>query len=201
MCIGRLDLPWIVLGCAICACSGDEAPIEYDTEPMPEVPVAGYQDQAQPFLGAPGVAQPLDPSDLPQHPYLAPTGRAGMHGDAFASGTHPAAGPLGRNPVIRSAKMGGIAGECATVVFDSAGRIMTVCADFFEMALYAMDPADLGVFARHKLPLRESHAGGNLEEIMNDTSGGAYCHLDDQDRPILVNAERLVLRVDARHSH
>jgi len=103
--------------------------------------------------------------------------------------THPAAGPLGRDPVVRSAKMGEIAGECATVVFDSALRIMTVSADFFDMALYAMDPDDLGIFACHVLPLRESHSGGDIEEIMNDTSGGAYFHLDDQDRPILANAD------------
>ena len=90
--------------------------------------------------------------------------------------------------------MGEIAGECATVVFDRAGRLITVCADFFEMALYALDPHDLGVFAKHALPLRESHAGGDIEEIMNDTSGGAYFHLDAEERPLLVNAERMVQR-------
>lgn len=186
--------PWTLLCCLLVACSGDDAPVVYDKEAMPELSVAGNQDLAEPFYGVVGEAQPLAPLEAPQHPHLAPTGRAGMHGDCYVSGTHPAAGPLGRNPVVRSAKMGGMAGECATVVFDSAGRIMTVCSDFFEMALYAMDPDDLGVYAKHVLPLRESHAGGDIEEIMNDTSGGAYFHLDNEDRPILANAERVVQR-------
>ncbi len=102
-----------VLMVLFCTCEVAESTVEYNKEPMPEVGVASYQDQAESFFGAPGVAQPLAPLDLPQHPYLAPAGRAGMHGDGYASGTHPAAGPLGHNPVIRSAKMGDLAGELA----------------------------------------------------------------------------------------
>ncbi len=190
----KISVPLVFVSCLCVACPGDASSVDYDRETMPEVPGAGYDDQAESFIGSPAEAKPLAASELPQHPYLAPTGQAGMHGDSYATGTHPAAGPLGRSPVIHSAKMGDIAGECATVTFDSAGRIMTVCADFFEMALYAMDPDDLGVYAKHVLPLRESHAGGDIDEIMNDTSGGAYFHLDAEDRPILANAHRVVQR-------
>ncbi len=191
---------WMLLGygwalvLASPGCSGQGDQVEYEREPMPEVPVESYQDQVQEMMGAPGQARPLPLLELPQHPFLAPTGRAGMHGDAYGSGTHPAAGPLGRAPVVRSAKMGEIAGECAAVTFDSAGRMITVCSDFFEMALYAMDPDDLGVFAKHVLPLRESNSGGNIQEIMDDTSGGAYFHLDNLDRPIVANAKRVIQR-------
>ncbi len=189
-------IPTVVLGALVVlgACGGDDPAIEYNKEMMPELAVSSYIEEVELLIGTPGVAQPLEPSGIPQHPFLAPTGQAGMHGDVTASGTHPAAGPLGNSPVIRSAKMGDLAGECAAVVFDSAGRLFAVCSDFFEMALYAMDPDDLGVLAKHVLPLRESHSGGDLAEIMNDTSGGAYFHLDDQDRPILANAERMVQR-------
>ncbi|MCA9773026.1 MAG: hypothetical protein KC466_11505 [Myxococcales bacterium] len=144
-----------------------------------------------PIVGVAASANPQTPAAPPAHPYLAPQGRNGMHADSHNSGTYPWAGPLGVNPVIHSASLGFIGGQCATVTFDSQGRLMAVCADFGGIRLLLMDAITFAELARYELPPRES--GGSIldiDEIMNDTSGGAYHHIDDQDRPIIATADR-----------
>jgi len=66
------------------------------------------------YQGAPATASPVPGQAPPQHPYLAPNGRSGMHADAAGSGTHPYSGPLGRNPEVVSEKIAPVGGECAT---------------------------------------------------------------------------------------
>lgn len=140
------------------------------------------------LIGEPAAANPLPVPFMPEHPFLAPQGRSGMHSDPHISQTYPWSGPLGHNPEVLSASFGLFGGECATVVIDSQGRLITVCTDFLNMRLLLLDPDTLGVLATHDLPLRASNKTLNLEKIMNDTSGGAYFHLDDLDRPIIANA-------------
>ncbi len=140
-----------------------------------------------------GIGIPLAAAFIPSNPNLAAQGRNGMHGDSYASGSYPYAGPSGTHPLVRSANMGGLfGGECATVVFDSKGLLYTFCSKLTEMALYALDPDSLKVLAKKVLPLRDSNKSLNIKAIMGDTSGGAYFHLDHQDRPIIATADRKI---------
>ena len=156
---------------------------------------------APPSISGSGLGVPLLAANLPQHPHLAPSGRNGMHADSYASGSYAYAGPTAARPVVRSANMGRLfGGECATVVFDRRGLLYTFCSDLGQMALYALDAEKLTVLAQKVLPLRDSNKSLDIKKIMGDTSGGAYFHLDAQDRPIIATADRKIQIFELRNS-
>ena len=68
---------------------------------------------------------------------------------ASGSGTYPWNGPLGERPVADSEKMAALGGECATVTFDSAGRIVTVCGTFKGFLVKLLDPKSLDTLAEY----------------------------------------------------
>ncbi|MFG2206862.1 hypothetical protein [Streptomyces sp. NPDC048638] len=152
------------------------------------------------YEGAPATADPL-PADQapPQHPYLAPNGRAGMHGDGASSDTHPFPGPLGDHPAVSSRRMAALGGECATVAFDRGGRLLTVCGTFRGFRLKLLDPRSLDTLAEYRLPQRPSTVEAltrlDFSKIFKDTSGGAYFFLDRQDRVVLADSRQHVLRL------
>ncbi len=155
-----------------------------------EIPLGTHHEKFPAFIGSPFVPQPLAPMIIPEHPHLAAQGVNGMHGDSYNTESYPWSGPLGKNPVVDSASFGLIGGECTSVVFDREGRLITVCVNFFEMRLVAMNADTLQIIAMHDLPIRESNKTFDIDEIQNDSSGGAYFHLDNQDRAIIANADR-----------
>jgi hypothetical protein len=122
-----------------------------------------------------------------------------MHGDSASSDTHPFPGPLGRDPEVRTRRMGVAGGECATVAFDAGGRLGTVCGTLAGFRLQLLDPATLRTLAEHELPQRPSTVEGitrlDLDRIFTDTSGGAYFYLDDADRAVLADSRQHVLRI------
>ncbi|NEE18519.1 hypothetical protein G3M58_70125, partial [Streptomyces sp. SID7499] len=141
----------LTLAVATLTLAGPTSPARADD--IPKAPghrlVAGYE-------GAPATASPVPGQAPPQHPYLAPNGRSGMHADAAGSGTHPYAGPLGRSPEVTSEKIAPVGGECATATFDAAGRLITVCGTFTGFLLKLLDPRTLDTLAEYKLPQRSS---------------------------------------------
>lgn len=168
-------------------------------KPIPMGPGANLVPK---FIGAPATAKPLTPIRIPSHPFLAAQGQNGMHSDSYASGSYPWSGPLGNSPRVRSASLGILGGLVATVSIDSNGRLICVKGDFSGFELLLMDPVTLKVLARHSLPQRASMSEFwrtlDMNVIMSDTSGGAYFHLDNQDRPIIGNADNIIqiFRVD-----
>ncbi|MCC6848663.1 MAG: hypothetical protein IT294_09190 [Deltaproteobacteria bacterium] len=140
------------------------------------------------FTGRPAVARPVEVAPVAQHPFMARNGWSNMHGDGAASDTHPESGPLGRDPEIVSTARGLFGGECASVTFDRAGRIVTVCTSAFRMQLLVLDPATLRALASYDLPPRPSMRSLSIRTITTDTSGGAYFYLDERDRAVLGTA-------------
>ncbi len=65
--------------------------------------------------------KPITAEPVPQNPFLAPNGRSNMHCDAYMSDTYTWAGPNGGTLEF---KFGPLLGECATLTFNSAGRII-----------------------------------------------------------------------------
>ncbi|NGN64932.1 hypothetical protein G5C51_13620 [Streptomyces sp. A7024] len=151
------------------------------------------------YEGAPAKPRPLPDAAQPQHPYLAPNGRSGMHADAASSDTHPTAGPLGRDPEVTSESMAVLGGECATLTFDRAGRIIAVCGTFSGFLVKLLHPRSLKTLAEHQLPQRPSSVDAvtslDTSKIFKDTSGGAYAYLDHRDRLVLADSRQHLLRI------
>ncbi|MFJ3904830.1 hypothetical protein [Streptomyces sp. NPDC090025] len=167
-----------------------------------EIPLAPGHRLVDSYIGGPATAVPVPGEAPPQHPYLAPNGRSGMHADAAGSGTHPFPGPLGKAPAVDSEKIAPLGGECATVTFDSGGRLVTVCGTFSGFLLKLLDPRTLDTLAEYQLPQRSSTVEAitrlDFEKIFKDTSGGAYFYLDDRDRVVLADSRQHVLRIAHR---
>ncbi|MFC1671196.1 hypothetical protein ACFL20_12465 [Spirochaetota bacterium] len=157
----------------------------------------GYGKCSQPlFVGKPALPKKLPPVNIPKHPFLAPQGKNGMHSDSYISGTYQWSGPLGNNPRVKSSSLSILGGLMATLAVDSKGRLIGVSGNLFDFKLLLLDPETLEILASHSLPQRESTRKFwrtlDMRVIMKDTSGGAYFHLDKNDRPIVVNSNRVI---------
>ena len=148
------------------------------------------------YYGAPAAAHALGEIDVPQHPYLAPEGVNGMHGNSYNTGAYNAVGPLGVSPVVKSRSMNVFGGLVATLMFDSQGRIMCISGNVVGFRLLLMDADSLEILAETRLPqrasTREFFRTLDFDNISNDTSGGAYCHLLAGDRPIIGNSDNVI---------
>ncbi|MGW7066143.1 hypothetical protein ACWGII_01315 [Streptomyces sp. NPDC054855] len=163
---------------------------------IPKAPGHRLVDQ---YTGTAADSRPLPGEQPPQHPYLAANGRSGMHADAAGSGTYPWNGPLGKKPQVSSEKMAALGGECATVTFDKAGRIVTVCGTFTGFLVKLLDPDTMATLAEYKLPQRPSTVEAitrlDFSKIFKDTSGGAYSYLDNEDRLVLADSRQHIVRL------
>lgn len=130
-----------------------------------------------PYVGTPAVAKPLSKLTLPQHPYMARNGANNIHNDAYQSDAYYGPGPLGKNPKIASTMY---ANECASVTFDRAGRIVTVCVGLTGASLKVLDPTTLKEIASFSLPPRKP---GTFS--FTNFSGGGYFYLDHLDRAVV----------------
>ncbi len=173
----------IAIGC--CACSAPyngipAEPIPNDdfyslvTEDMLYIRNADYPE---------GYSKQIAHLSIPQDPFMAPNGASNMHDDAYMTDTYEVAGPLGNGTEVVSTYRG--FAECATVAFDSKGRIWTVCANLSLPQLLLLDPITLNELAVYPLPPRWEYWQDDPIGPMQDTSGGAYFCLDDQDRAII----------------
>ncbi|MET0287796.1 MAG: hypothetical protein ABW352_25130 [Polyangiales bacterium] len=132
--------------------------------------------------------RPLQSPALPQHPFMARRGASNMHADSYTSNTYGWSGPLGRQPEVASRAMGYLGGECPTINFDRHGRIITVCVKTRTPVLLLLDPETLHVLSSYELPARRTSVM-RLRKAMNDTSGGAYFYLDNQNRAVVGTAD------------
>ncbi|MDD6011611.1 MAG: hypothetical protein PUC33_02070 [Oscillospiraceae bacterium] len=148
------------------------------------------------YYGSPAVSQPLGEVEVPQHPYLAAEGVNGMHGNSYNTGAYSYSGPLGVNPVVKSRSMNVFGGLVATLMFDSQGRIMCISGNVVGFRLLLMDADTLEILAETRLPQRASTMEFfktlDFSKISSDTSGGAYCHLLEGDRPIIGNSDNVI---------
>ena len=145
------------------------------------------------YYGAPATANNIGAVEGFAHPYLAPEGTNGMHGNSYNTGAYTYAGPLGKDPVVRSRSMNVFGGLVATLMFDSQGRIMCISGNVVGFRLLLMDAETLEILCETRLPqrasTREFFRTLDFDKISNDTSGGAYCHLLKGDRPLIANSD------------
>jgi hypothetical protein len=145
-------------------------------EPIPGDPNA---QNVPSFIGSPATAEPVQAFSPPEHPFMAPNGRSNIHNDAFQTDTYAVAGPLGRSMQTTSALY---SSECASVTFDSADRIVSICVGVDGPRLVMMDPRTLDPLAVFPLPPRSGGGSGNP---FTDFSGGGYFYLDNLDRAVV----------------
>ena len=147
-----------------------------------------------PFVGGPAVSQPLPGGHLPRHPFMSSAGANSMHGDAYASDTHPFPGPLGRSPkVVRANK-----NTCAAMTFTARGLGIVQCGGVQNFTMRLIDPMTLADLATYNLPARPSTFravfNADFDAIYSDSSG-AYFYLDERDRFVVADAGQHVQRV------
>jgi hypothetical protein len=141
-------------------------------QPIPEGP-----NSLPTFIGAPAKPAPVYAPEPPRHPFMAPNGRSNIHDDAYMTDTYQGPGPLG-NGIKRTSAF--LSHECASVTFDTKGRIVAICVGLEAPLLVMFDPKTLATLAQMPLPPRQGASTG----VFTDFSGGGYFYLDDQDRAI-----------------
>jgi hypothetical protein len=179
-----------VLGAVLCAIAlawvpaAAAAPVP--PVPIPEGPEAG---DPPPFIGAPATPRPISARTPPRHPFMAENGRSNIHDDAYMSGTYTFTGPLGRDMERLSTFF---AADCASVTFDRAGRIVTICVGLDGPRLVMLDPRTLDLLAEFPLPPRQPSAGNPF----TDFAGGGYFYLDNRDRAVIPTTHRHIWVVE-----
>jgi hypothetical protein len=156
--------------------------------PIPQGDTSGIDE----FVGREANAKPIGSFEVPQHPFMAPNGKSNIHGDAYMTDTHEPQGVLGRSTGVASALE---MAECASVAFDSDGRIITICVGIERPRLMMLDPETLETLAEFPLPPRMG--GGTGTSPFNDFSGGGYFYLDHQDRVVTPTNNREIWVLDA----
>ena len=154
-------------------------------EPLPEVavnpggPIPSLPTDAlvPAFEGAAATPRPMAHPSVPQHPFLSPNGTSSMHNDAYSTDAYDVSGPLGRNLAVTSRSYG--LRECATVTFDSRGRIEALCGGLEGFTMMLIDPETLEPISELSMPGRDATSGRNP---FTDICGGTYFFLDGEDR-------------------
>jgi hypothetical protein len=143
-------------------------------QPIPEGPEA---NSVPTFVGAPASPKSINVQQPPRHPFMAPNGRSNIHNDAYQTDAYAVSGPLG-NTMSRLSTFQ--SAECASVTFDSADRIVSICVGVEGPRLAMFDPRTLELLAELPLPPRSPSTSP-----FNDFSGGGYFYLDHLDRAVL----------------
>ncbi|HEY1358546.1 MAG TPA: hypothetical protein VGF21_09590 [Thermoleophilaceae bacterium] len=163
-------------------------PAATSAEPIPSGPAANLPQ----FQGHVAKPRRLSAEEPPRHPFMAPNARSNLHDDGFQSDSYWRAGPLGRNMSVTSTFQ---VADCASVTFDSRGRIVTVCVGLQGPRLVMMDPHSLAELATMTLPPRMGGGAG----LLTDFAGGGYFYLDNHDRAVIPTTTRhvYVVKVNA----
>lgn len=154
------------------------APTSASAESAFPIPSDPRDALLHPFTGSAVAAKPLPAQSVPQHPFMARNDGSNLHNDAYQSDTYNRSGPLGRDLKVTSTLFGA---ECASVTFDSRGRIVTVCVGITGATLRLMHPTTLATIASYDLPARENPVGFSFTNF----SGGGYFYLDHLDRAVI----------------
>ena len=175
---------------ALAAGAALAAPAAAQIPGLPPIPILnGPLANSPSFKGGEATPRPIEGvPEPPQHPFMAPNGRSNIHNDAHQTDAYRVSGPLG-DGAERSTLF---VRECASIAFDSQGRIVTVCVGLDRPVLALLDPHSLATRAALSLPPRNLLAGNNP---FTDFSGGGYFYLDHRDRAVVATNDRRVLVV------
>jgi hypothetical protein len=153
--------------------------------PIPEDP----NDRAEvpDTHGTPATPRPIRSFTVPQHPFMAPNDDNNIHHDAYMTDAYERSGPLGQQTKDASTYHNA---ECASITFDKAGRIVTICVGAEGPRLVLIDPDGLATKTALSLPPRSG--GGTGTSPFNDFSGGGYFYLDHRYRAVIPTNNRQI---------
>jgi len=138
--------------------------------PVPSLPSFSGQAASPSPVG--GVVRP------PQNPFLTRNPWSNIHNDSWMSDAYPGPGPIGIN--LETSSGAAQPAVCATITFDSRGRIVTICpSTLTPPQARIVDPDTLEVVATLNLP--DGPAIGDTPRYQDYTAGG-YFFLDNRDR-------------------
>lgn len=141
------------------------------------------------YVGSAVTPQPIAGLEIPDSPVMAPTGRNSMHNDLWSTDAYTWAGPLGKNPQVRTAWYG--IKECATLAFDSHDRMVALCGDLKGPIMHIIDPDTMRLQATMRLPDRQPSADG--VQPWEDLCGGAYFYLNADDEAVVATTDHRIL--------
>jgi hypothetical protein len=143
------------------------------------------------FSGKAWTTKKITATAPPQNPSMAPNGRSNLHNDSWMTDAYWRAGPLGKNLVQTTNNFGmSIPGLCASITFDTQGRLVAVCPSVFgSPTLRMLNATTLDQIASLVLPMREGPAAAN---IFQDFTGGGYFFLDKNDHPVVSTNDRKI---------
>ncbi len=110
-----------------------------------------------------------------------------MHDDGWSSDAYAGPGPLGDDPEVSTAWYG--IKECATLAFDSAGRIIALCGNVRGAIMHVLEPETMRPLATLELPKR---GDGRGKKPWENLCGGSYFYLDDHDRAIVATTDERI---------
>lgn len=117
----------------------------------------------------------------PQNPYTAPAGGATTHGDSASAKTFTGAGFAGSSvKVTRSTLLA----ACPTLLHGSDGALLALCTEYIGQA--------------PSLKLIDRSTGTAITSLSITKGallGGVYAYLDEQDRVVIVDGNRDLLRI------
>ncbi|WP_306363449.1 hypothetical protein [Nocardia sp. CC227C] len=165
---------------------------------------------AGPGAAAPGWGPLAEPN-----PYLGPVGTATMHGDAGSSDVVPYPGP---GTDARGIGVYPLGAACPTLLQGSDGLVVALCTGVVDRApvVHLIDPADSGLLgtgsggpATGSAGLASGSASGStsgsagvltgslaqLKLTKGGLLGGVYAYLDNDDRLVVVDGTRKLLRI------
>jgi len=122
--------------------------------------------------GGPAMSADLPPTATPQNPSLAANPFSSIHNDAWATDAYNLPAPAAPGTAAVESLFTG--GDCATITFDSQGRLITLCSTLTRVVALIVDPATLEVIDRAEV--------GHRRPSLTDFSGGGYFVLDADDR-------------------
>lgn len=158
--------------------------------PIPPGPADSFVPAS---IGKPVASRPIGLAPVPQNPWLAPNGRSSMHNDPFSTDAYRVTGPLGRDLRVTSESYG--VRECATIAFDSRGRIVGLCGAAEGFTMMLIDPASLESLAELTMPGRDPSQPKNP---FTDICGGTYFFLDARDRAFATTTSSEIWEVKVR---
>ncbi|BCY07529.1 hypothetical protein [Actinoplanes sp. L3-i22] len=117
----------------------------------------------------------------PQNPYTAPAGGATTHGDSASAKTFTGAGFAGSAVTVTRSTL---LAACPTLLHGRDGALLALCTEYIGQA--------------PSLKLLDKSTGAavaSLSITKGSLLGGVYAYLDDQDRVVIVDGDRDLLRI------
>jgi hypothetical protein len=185
-----LSVRGLLIALAIAATATFAGVSQAASTPVVPLPPSAPDPSIPSFVGSPWSPQAFPQPLPPQDPFLAPNGTGELHDDGYQSDAYATTGPLGRGMKVISADENG---ECASITFDSHGRVVAVCVQLSGPQLVMLDPHTLATLATYPLPPRQP-GSKNINPFQNFTGGG-YFYLDNRDEAVIPTTTRHILVV------